>query len=627
MGRISLLLLLGAFVVWIGYAWVGESLIRQIHQGYPRFLFGSHPILNPDKPVEFYLRLGNQAVHGCLFYVLLGIGTAYLFRYLAIEPGKHPRFLAVFGVFFFAAVLWLNPHERIVGTHGFLHSGIVIQILNGPLPPTNPLLAGEPLLYPWGYHFFIAQLCRVLQITPGWSFALLNPLSLGICIFLVATISQCLNRDSDSRVFSVLVGLFASTLMIKPLLQYFMALTGFRIEWRALPAGQNFLYFHGAPMGVAFFLASVVSLIRLVQNRQSRRYGMLLFLSVAGCCFTYPLMLPAICASCGLVALVYVLRQGPLRRKSMACLARILIPLGLGIIVMLPYLRQITGSEVGPKIQFLRPAWILRNSMTMIVVFWPILVLIALRWKSLRSRWNPEVALVLATIIVACLGCYLGMHMFHSAEYKSLILAGIGVGVFGGMAFADIRTRLHPLPFVLLVSIFLLGTFCFLIPRAVSHSWIRTPGYRETGTTLSFYDSGQDQLYRWIRDETPSNSVFLDSCLDIPVFGRRSLYIGWADPSNPDFIEGGYGIRMDEWLGAQSGYNPEMLANRNRVIRAIYSTDQPVSPLDLAELRRFNPVYIVIRDPALFSRFTGDDFQTVFTDSSGRNRVVQLRCP
>jgi hypothetical protein len=82
---------------------------------------------------------------------------------------------------------------------------------------------------------------------------------------------------------------------------------------------------------------------------------------------------------------------------------------------------------------------------------------------------------------------------------------------------------------------------------------------------------------------------------------------------------------MDDWLGRQSGYNPELLADRNRILRAIYSADQPVSLSDIDDLRRFDPVYIVIRDPTLFSRFAGDDFQSVFEDATGRIRVVQLR--
>ena len=309
----------------------------------------------------------------------------------------------------------------------------------------------------------------------------------------------------------------------------------------------------------------------------------------------------------------------------MGRLAQILIPAGLGVLIVSPYLRQISDSDTGTKIQFLQIPWILYNGLTVIVVLGPIVTLIALRWKSLRSRWDPEVALILATIIIACLGCYLGIHMFHYAEYKALILVGIGVGIFGGMAFADIRTRLHPLPFSLLVLLFLHAMFFYLIPTAVSHSWVRTPLFLEKGTTLSFFDPQQDQLYRWIRDETPSNSVFLDSCLDIPVFGRRSLYVGWVDQS-PNSRRG---VWRDNGrlAGGPVRYNPDLLATRNRIVRAIYSNDQSISPLDLAELRRFNPLFIVVRNPALFPRFSGDDFQSVFTDSSGRNRVVQLRCP
>ncbi len=615
-----------AIFVWLINALVGESVIRCIHEGHFRFFFGESPILNPQKPVDFYLRLAQQAGRGGLLFVLLGVGTIQMFRYLLTDPANHSRFLAGFAVFIFAAVYLLNPNNRIVSIHGFMHTGIVYQILHGGLPPTNPLLAGEPLLYPWGHHFLAAILCQVFRISPAWSFAFLNILSLTLCIILIAAISRRLTHNSDSHVFSVLVGLFASTVMNRSILEVLSSLIKFQIDWRAIPPGLKFVNMNGAPIGILFFLLSVLSLIRLAQNHHSRRYTGLLFLAVVGCGFTYPLMFPAVCASCGLTAVVLAVSRREFIRQSISVLVRILIPLGLGVVSLIPYLRLISGSDAGAKIQFFQPFWLLLHGVVVLVMLWPIFLLIFLERKTLQ-RWNPEVAMILITVTLTCFACYFSMHMFHQAEYKSLILAGIGVGFFGGMAFSNLRSRLHPFAWILLLLLFLFPMMHCLIPIMVSHSWVRTPVYREEGTTLGYFVPQQDQLYQWIRDETPSDSVFLDSSLDIPVFGRRSLYIGWDGQNTPGFLQTGYNITMEDLLGRQSGYNPEVLASRNRIQRAVYSSHQSLNSYDLAELRRFNPVYIVIRDPGLFPRFAGEDFERVFSTSSDQIRVFRLRTP
>ncbi|NLH18163.1 MAG: hypothetical protein GX455_16425, partial [Phycisphaerae bacterium] len=96
---------------------------------------------------------------------------------------------------------------------------------------------------------------------------------------------------------------------------------------------------------------------------------------------------------------------------------------------------------------------------------------------------------------------------------------------------------------------------------------------------------------------------------------------------NPDRLEGGYNISMYDLLERQSGYPKELLDFRRHNLHQLYSPDQPITDILRNEMKGFEPLLIVVRDSGLFPRFAGDDFETVFTDSSCRVRVVRFRNP
>ena len=77
------------------------------------------------------------------------------------------------------ALLYLWSEDlRVVSTHGFLHTSIVYAIVDRGAPPECPLLAGEPLYYPWAHHQLVAWLMEGLRLSPSTGFAVLNVLAL-----------------------------------------------------------------------------------------------------------------------------------------------------------------------------------------------------------------------------------------------------------------------------------------------------------------------------------------------------------------------------------------------------------------------------------------------------------------
>ncbi|MEA2624562.1 MAG: hypothetical protein QOD06_607, partial [Candidatus Binatota bacterium] len=94
-----------------------------------------------------------------------------------------PRRRSILGMWLLAAAapalaVFAVPAWRVYSYHGCFHIAVVSRILEGSVPPENPVFAGAPLLYPWSYHLTAALISAALGISPSWAFALLGIASL-----------------------------------------------------------------------------------------------------------------------------------------------------------------------------------------------------------------------------------------------------------------------------------------------------------------------------------------------------------------------------------------------------------------------------------------------------------------
>jgi len=114
-----------------------------------------------------------------------------------IESLKTSRFLskdiAIPGILFFSGFLYcywiITQSSRVLQSyHGLYHSATIYQIVNGLIPPTNPLAAESPSVIYWPWHFLVALVMKITHQTSLEAVALLNCLSLSAvltCIFLI----------------------------------------------------------------------------------------------------------------------------------------------------------------------------------------------------------------------------------------------------------------------------------------------------------------------------------------------------------------------------------------------------------------------------------------------------------
>jgi len=255
-----------------------------------------------------YVAFGHRTVGAdkIIFLILAVIAVCVLLYQVLFSGAKKSLFLASFiFMFILASIYGLNPNNRVYSGHGFTHAGITYQILNGKVPPSNPLLAGEALLYPWGYEFIAAVITRIFSITPFYSYAIINIISLGIVMFLIYQISRLLINDRKANILSVIISIFG-IIILNPYLRRVLKSFGIYPEWRGVPVFVKFSNINGTPVGLVFYLMFLYSVIKIFVGKKPGFNAALFFLSILGCGFVYAPLLPAVVASTICICLVNI---------------------------------------------------------------------------------------------------------------------------------------------------------------------------------------------------------------------------------------------------------------------------------------------------------------------------------
>ena len=161
--------------------------------------------------------------------------------------------------------------------HGFLHSAYTYQIVNGVVPPENPLLPGHPANDYWLFHALLAALVHSLRVAPPLMAFIVNLIALTASALLIAGMLRGLRLWPTSplakglTMLFVLFGLNLIGLMnalgngsglSDPDLAHMIHIGGAR------SAGLfgKFLNFNGFPLGIAFFLLALSSGLQLTKR-------------------------------------------------------------------------------------------------------------------------------------------------------------------------------------------------------------------------------------------------------------------------------------------------------------------------------------------------------------------------
>jgi hypothetical protein len=513
----------------------------------------------------------------------------------------------------------LNPNNRVFSYHGFIHAGIVYQVLNGTIPPLNPLLGGEPLLYPWGYHLLAAGISRSLNLSPAYSFAVMNVAFAALAMVLAYKISQTLVSSRSHNLLSALLTLAGATVFNKQMIDLIIYHVHINIENLAIPYFIKFTNVNAAPLGIVLYLLFLLSYIKINQlGKYTLLYGAFLFLSVAGCGFFYPLIFPGIfvCTATLFVAEIALMSTDLQDNKYKIFATKLIVIVVAGLLV-LPYLNSLTGGDVAGKAEILSPTHVKRNALSCLVIALPVIALILSNFSTLKKTLNRYPTIVLLASALANMVAYVVFHLHGNNELKLFILSMASLGILGGISLrASINYPKKHLAALILIP--------FLVP-AISVLWQnlndyadRPIIYQEDGRNITHTDPEKNELYQWIRSNTAKEAVFMDLDLDIAVFAQRQLFIAKDTMhSGKILVQLGYGITMEELLGAQSGYAPQLLSKRNELIDRLYDTKQelPLTELHVAAAS-LGEIYLIARSKEMQERFASPDLELVFMTSN-----------
>jgi hypothetical protein len=590
-------------VVALVYATLGRGVVAHIYES------------------ESHTELADKMV----FLVLAAVAVCFLLGKITFSPNKTNL---VWAILIFTAILAfvykLNPNLRVYSHHGFLHTSIVYQLLNGRIPPTNPLLAGQTLLYPWGYELIVAAISRMCNITPFYTFAVMNIVSLLVCMILIYAISRLLIKDNNANVLSVLVSIFAVTIGNKYLLGL-LKHVGISQAYKGVPAFVKFSNINGAPLGLVFYLLFLYAVVRIFTDTKSRRYMMIFFVSVIGAGFIYPQFLPAIVASTACLCVVNVVFS---RREGRMCYlkksAMTVAALAIGTLIIYCYVSSIS-SGMAEGIKWFNLPHVLLNTATYVIICFPLFVIIFLNRSSLAENVDRLVLANIATVAVATLGCYLFIHLMWNNEYKFSMLSMVTLGIVAGVAFRFMTVwRYRWIVFVLLL-LFMFPSFSDIYTNLRHLDSFPFP-YTEKAGYIYSKDAQENELYEWIRSNTTTADVFIDTEPLLPVFAQRPLFIAVDKQVRGRLVQyPGYSVLFGVFLEGMCGYERDLISTRNAIVYTIYDPARNLNSGQKNDLFASGQnVYVIARSKMVGRGIDEPGFVKVFQSGGGNFRVYRF---
>jgi len=522
-----------------------------------------------------------------------------------IEDPDEPAAVRILSWTFGIAValpLLFNAWLRVHGD-GWVHGGLVWEIVRRGFPPQDPRFAGQPLSYVWFYHLYLALLTSVRGQDPLGFMAIQNVVLVAWTARVAFRLGYAVWRDRDAASGSALlltIGFNALAWLLWPL-RLLTALTG---DVRGMEDVRRVIhdtylfddrvfftlsapYAHtvsfldkfllGTPLTYAWLLVLVYLWALAEWTAEARREALVLgALCPAGIMlfhFVPGLAVPP--AVIGALMLAAILRRRWPWLPETRRLVAFAIASALGLAVVLPYTISIlrgwnpgsTGlREPLLRIRYVTP-WTLLTSCA---------VALAFAWRPLRRLWSERraqgVLLAFAMALVTALA--LVIHLTEDNESKLVILCFFPLAVIGGAAvlpwFRALMRRSVPLAMV-------------AIAMLTAHEVLMLVGYAADprGKTAGELDASPAvvDLYRWMRDSTDTRAVFVDHRFRdlIMVRGQRRLYYG--STFGPE----------------RAGFPIAQVTERRAVMADLFG---PASELDqdAAALRRIGaPTYVLFR--------------------------------
>ncbi|MCD6393336.1 MAG: hypothetical protein J7M40_07490 [Planctomycetes bacterium] len=628
---VTALVFLGALIVgWIVHECFGHILIEAIYDGKGPETLQNLIQFQHKYPVEHYQQIGDGVFFRLTLMVSVCFGMAVvLYRLVFSEKAFNVIWLVFFGMAILVMMYFLNPNFRVYSKHGLFRCSIVYQILNGSVPPGDPYFAGYPAHYPWGTPWLVAMLSRIFNITPFYSYAAVNVVSLGLVIFLVHRISRQLINNHKANLFSAVIAIFGTTVFSRKILTLLGGLLHLaHAENKATPAFWKFSNLNAVPIGLVFFFLFVYALIRLFQDKRPWLFGMVIAVSLAGCGFFYVAFLPGMVAAVLAICFLRVVLGGTgwfglsYRPLFVLLLVSVVACLSVGGYVFS------TTAAVGQNVQLFNIYAAGENMANFLVGLGPLLVLIFVcrRWL-LKNLDKQSFAIVLA-IAAATTASYFFVHSWYRGEYKFYLLAAATIGIVGGVALYAIGQRLPMIVLFILLLLCLYPSYADLSQKLKATGnapllyYKRGIYFEEKGIDIHVSDAEEDAFYQWIKKNTTTKSAFIDTQWKLPVFARRGLWVALDRPDDQSRM--GYGLTVRD-LDFYNGYDQALYERRKTIADGIFGRDHSLNHRQIADTLAGKDLYIVERCDNIGDDLAERYFEALFTSSQANFRLYRVK--
>ncbi len=495
------------------------------------------------------LMLVGVDAHTSSVVSLLAIGGGLVFTALrktpdlkiAVAPPLGRPGLAVAFVLT-ALVAWPLAQSNRVRTsiHGMLHSSLLFELMDRGAPPGNPFFAGQPLRYYWTWHLAIAAPVELSGVDPTIGFAATNVAAalaflillghLGIFLGSIVFDEERARRSKDRlAAFAILLGFTSLNPLGAFLFPHQSEALGKRFSplsrlaagddvigyLQALKPGEDdrisatltkFFNVSSFPGALALLAAAWLFSARTLRHRTLGDFACTL-LAIAGCIALSPITGLSGGLALGLagtIALLANLRDVEKRNAALATLGA----LAIGLVASLPFVLLSGGDDEG-SIKFLPTLKKLRDDALALapafVLALPAIVL------AIRRARTTALALVLSALALPLLAVALNFPV--NSEYKLVREAAPLLGVFLALA-VDVLLERRKVLFTALAAAVVLF---FLPTNVLAWNAYRTSAQASLPVTFDgkefVLDSSAhpvEELYDWIRKNTPIDAVLLD---------------------------------------------------------------------------------------------------------------------
>jgi len=486
--------------------------------------------------------------------------------------------------------------------HGLMHSSFVYECLLRGVPPENPLMAGEPLRYMYGLHYFIAAIMRVIPINPLDGFAIANGVSLLAFAVLMERIAARISTDPVYRVLTVVLALFSMDLFVDGPIQQIAAAIWGPHRYGPVIALMKMTGVNSNGVGMVCFAMGLLAIVRLM-TRTGGQVGSYLLLASGSllAIFIYQPAWMAIGAfALSSSVLVLILRYKELQREAWMVLGVFIATSILGLPVLLS---MVDDSSSGAAVRILPSLYQLRLNLKFLILNMvaPVaLLLLARQYVIDVVRRQLMLFAFLALSVAALAGSYLVLRLPSGNEYKFLLFASSALAPIVAVPLHRLYQEHRGVAFA--------AVFLFMVPFMTDFTFLMLPQpiqyhVHAEGRRIHAVDPAQDELNSWIWEHTPTNAVFVDSQRTVPPLAGRQLFVAldlWRDPRLDQ------GQLQDGWLISSEWFLTEIIhvdANK-KALRQKLATTLLADPgtIDTALLTQIHdatptgrPLYVIAR--------------------------------